>query len=86
MKSSSILFVAVAAACIAAVSALPALAAGTVKIGVIYPLTGNAASAGQSAKDAVELGVEIVSDSDEAEPDWNEKLDRYRRELDALTR
>ena len=61
MKSSSILFVAVAAACIAAVSALPALAAGTVKIGVIYPLTGNAASAGQSAKDAVELGVEIVN-------------------------
>ena len=61
MKSSSILFVAVAAACIAAVSALPALAAGTVKIGVNYPLTGNAASAGQSAKDAVELGVEIVN-------------------------
>jgi branched-chain amino acid transport system substrate-binding protein len=61
MKSPSILFVAVAAACIAAVSALPALAAGTVKIGVIYPLTGNAASAGQSAKDAVELGVEIVN-------------------------
>jgi branched-chain amino acid transport system substrate-binding protein len=61
MKSSSILFVAVAAACIAAVSALPALGAGTVKIGVIYPLTGNAASAGQSAKDAVELGVEIVN-------------------------
>src|SRR2546428_301065 len=61
MKSSSILFVAVAAACIAAVSALPALAAGAVKIGVIYPLTGNAASAGQSAKDAVELGVEIVN-------------------------
>ena len=61
MKSPSILFVAAAAACIAAVSALPALAAGTVKIGVIYPLTGNAASAGQSAKDAVELGVEIVN-------------------------
>ena len=34
--------------------------AADVKIGVIYPLTGNAASAGQSAKDAVELGVEIV--------------------------
>src|SRR5438270_12145584 len=61
MKSSSILFVAVAAACIAAVSALPALAAGTVKIGVIFPLTGNAASAGQSAKDAVDLGAEIVN-------------------------
>ena len=39
----------------------PASAAETVKIGVIYPLTGNAASAGQSAKDAVNLGVEIVN-------------------------
>ena len=39
----------------------PARAAESVKIGVIYPLTGNAASAGQSAKDAVNLGVEIVN-------------------------
>ena len=36
-------------------------AAENVKIGVIYPLTGNAASAGNSAKDAVEVGVEIVN-------------------------
>src|SRR6188472_49504 len=36
-------------------------AAGTVKIGAIYPLTGNAASAGASAKDAVELGLDIVN-------------------------
>ena len=35
-------------------------AAENVKIGVIYPLTGNAASAGQSAKDAVNLGADIV--------------------------
>jgi len=35
----------------------PVKAADAVKIGVIYPLTGNAASAGQSAKDAIELGV-----------------------------
>jgi len=39
----------------------PARAAESVKIGVIYPLTGNAASAGRSAKDAVNLGVEIVN-------------------------
>jgi branched-chain amino acid transport system substrate-binding protein len=39
----------------------PAQAADPVKIGVIYPLTGNAASAGASAKDAVELGAEIVN-------------------------
>ena len=36
-------------------------AADPVKIGVIYPLTGNAASAGNSAKDAVDLGAEIVN-------------------------
>jgi branched-chain amino acid transport system substrate-binding protein len=39
---------------------VPAQAAD-VKIGVIYPLTGNAASAGQSAKDAIELAAEIVN-------------------------
>src|SRR5256714_15629195 len=41
--------------------AAPAQAADAVKIGVIYPLTGNAAPAGNSAKDAVELGAEIVN-------------------------
>src|SRR5579871_4217821 len=44
-----------------AVSAAPARAAETVKIGVIYPLTGNAASAGQSAKDAVDMAADIVN-------------------------
>jgi branched-chain amino acid transport system substrate-binding protein len=38
-------------------------AADTVKIGVIYPLTGNSAGAGQSAKDAVNLGLEIVNNA-----------------------
>ena len=42
-------------------TAASAGAAETVKIGVIYPLTGNAASAGQSAKDAVDLCAEIVN-------------------------
>ncbi|MEJ0077404.1 MAG: ABC transporter substrate-binding protein [Alphaproteobacteria bacterium] len=45
----------------AAAFVFPAQAADTVKIGVIYPLTGNAAPAGNSAKDAVELGLEIVN-------------------------
>src|ERR1700691_1936068 len=49
------------AAALAAAVGGPAHAADSVKIGVIYPLTGNAASAGQSAKDAVNLGVEIVN-------------------------
>ena len=48
-------------AALAAAIAVPANAADPVKIGVIYPLTGNAASAGQSAKDAIDLGAEIVN-------------------------
>src|SRR6478752_6057331 len=51
------------AALMASAIAMPAWAADPVKIGVIYPLTGNAASAGQSAKDAVELGLEIVNNT-----------------------
>ena len=39
----------------------PAGAAGPVKIGVIFPLSGNAASAGSAARAAVELGAEIVN-------------------------
>lgn len=50
-------------AVLTALFASSANAAGPVKIGVIYPLTGNAASAGQSARDAVHLGVEIVNDA-----------------------
>src|SRR3984885_15259403 len=38
-------------------------AADSVKIGVIYPLTGKAASAGQSAKDAVNLAADIVNNA-----------------------
>src|SRR6516164_9203798 len=55
------------ALCVLAVALLAAITAGTagaadaIKIGVIYPLTGNAASAGSSAKDAVELGADIVN-------------------------
>jgi branched-chain amino acid transport system substrate-binding protein len=49
------------AAILVSVFASAAYAAGPVKIGVIYPLTGNAASAGQSARDAVHLGADIVN-------------------------
>ena len=52
-----------AVALLACLVASPAAAADAVKIGVIYPLTGNAASAGASAKDAVELGAEIVNNA-----------------------
>src|ERR1700724_3709695 len=51
----------IAAAVLAVAIGGAAQAADNVKIGVIYPLTGNAASAGQSAKDAVDLGAEIVN-------------------------
>jgi branched-chain amino acid transport system substrate-binding protein len=50
-----------AAVAAAAAIAVPAKAAEPVKIGVILPLTGNSASAGQSAKDAVDLGAEIIN-------------------------
>src|SRR5579872_3828426 len=50
-------------AVLTAIFAGSAYAAGPVKIGVIYPLTGNAATAGQSARDAVHLGVDIVNDA-----------------------
>jgi branched-chain amino acid transport system substrate-binding protein len=39
----------------------PALAQTPVKIGVVYPLSGNAASAGNYSKMAAELGAEIVN-------------------------
>jgi branched-chain amino acid transport system substrate-binding protein len=48
---------------LAAIIGAPAHAADTVKIGAIYPLTGNAASAGQSARDAVHLGADIVNNA-----------------------
>jgi branched-chain amino acid transport system substrate-binding protein len=51
------------AAVLTAVIGVPAHAADAVKIGVIYPLTGNAASAGQSARDAVHLGADIVNNA-----------------------
>ncbi len=51
----------IVAVVVAAAIGAPANAADNVKIGVIYPLTGNAASAGQSAKDAVDMAADIVN-------------------------
>src|ERR1700732_3297115 len=51
----------IAISALAAALAGPALAADPVKIGVIFPLSGNAGAAGTSAKDAVELAAEIVN-------------------------
>jgi branched-chain amino acid transport system substrate-binding protein len=42
-------------------SATPAKAADAVKIGILLPLTGNAAAAGQASKAAAEIAAEIVN-------------------------
>src|SRR3978361_718322 len=52
-----------AAATSLATGAGPARAADPVKIGVLFPLTGNAAAAGQAAKAAVEIAAEIVNNA-----------------------
>jgi branched-chain amino acid transport system substrate-binding protein len=52
-----------AAALLASAFAITALAADPVKIGVILPLSGNAAGAGNAARAAIELGAEIVNNA-----------------------
>ncbi|HYC13938.1 MAG TPA: ABC transporter substrate-binding protein [Stellaceae bacterium] len=59
MKKGNFLGAALIAAALAAGPAL----ADDVKVGAIYPLSGNAASAGKSALDAVILAVELVNGS-----------------------
>jgi branched-chain amino acid transport system substrate-binding protein len=51
------------AASLVLLSTLAAGAADTVKIGILFPLTGNAASAGQASRAAVELAAEIVNNA-----------------------
>ena len=51
----------VAAACVAACLGASAHAQQEVKIGVIYPLTGAAASSGAEMKNALELAVDIIN-------------------------
>jgi hypothetical protein len=50
-----------AAALLALALAAPGFAAEPVKVGLLSPLSGNSASAGNSGKAAVELAVEIVN-------------------------
>src|SRR5258708_35645299 len=59
-KPSAMMAAAIAAA--AALLSMPsAQAAGTVKIGILWPLTGNAAAAGQASKAAGEVAADIVN-------------------------
>src|SRR3954469_14786428 len=51
----------IAALVLATGLSFPAAAQETVKIGAIYPLSGNAASAGTAAKAALEVAAEIIN-------------------------
>src|ERR1700761_6867317 len=62
VRRSSFLFVALALAAIA-FGALPARAADAVKIGIMWPLTGNAAAAGQASKAAIEVALDIINNA-----------------------
>ncbi|HEY8067732.1 MAG TPA: ABC transporter substrate-binding protein [Burkholderiales bacterium] len=52
-----------AAALLSSALCIPAQAADPVKIGVVLPLSGNAAGAGTAARAAIELGAEIVNNA-----------------------
>lgn len=62
MKRSSFFLAALSIAAIA-FSARSVLAADSVKIGVLMPLTGNAAAAGQASKAAIEVAADIVNNA-----------------------
>jgi branched-chain amino acid transport system substrate-binding protein len=51
----------IGAVALATALSVPASAQETVKIGAIYPLSGNAASAGTAAKAAIEVAAEIIN-------------------------
>jgi len=63
VKRLWVLFAAAATAAFALHAAAPAYAAGSVKIGIIWPLTGNAAAAGQASKAAVEVAADIINNA-----------------------
>src|SRR5262249_52734201 len=52
-----------AAAAAALFTMLPTPAAHLVKIGILWPLTGNAAAAGQASKAAAEVAADIVNNA-----------------------
>ena len=63
MKRKPFLFAAAMAAATLLYAAGPAAAAETVKVGITWPLTGNAGAAGQASKAAAELVAEIVNNA-----------------------
>ena len=66
MKKSAVLSLLAAAACMVAAAfgaATTARAADAVKIGIMWPLTGNAAAAGQASKAAIEVALDIINNA-----------------------
>jgi branched-chain amino acid transport system substrate-binding protein len=63
MDRRTVLIAAGAAATSMATGVSPVRAADPVKVGVLFPLTGNAAAAGQASKAACEVAAEIVNDA-----------------------
>ena len=63
MKKIPVLIAAVFAATSMLSVALPAKAADAVKIGILWPLTGNAAAAGQASKAAAEVAADIINNA-----------------------
>ena len=53
----------IVAAAITALAILPARGADNVRIGILWPLTGNAAAAGQASKAAAEVAADIVNNA-----------------------
>jgi branched-chain amino acid transport system substrate-binding protein len=58
-----LLLTAVCTSAIALGAAAPARAADAVKIGVLFPLTGNAAAAGQASKAAIEVALDVINNA-----------------------
>jgi len=63
VKRSALLFAAIGMAAAAFTVTTVARAADAVKIGIMWPLTGNAAAAGQAAKAAVEVALDIINNA-----------------------
>ena len=63
MRQSSLLSLAVAVGAAVLAAGLPARAADPVKIGILWPLTGNAAAAGQASRAAIEVALDIINNA-----------------------
>ena len=61
MRKSSAIVAAAAAVAVTLISTSAVNSAGTVKIGILWPLTGNAAAAGQASKAAADVAADLVN-------------------------